>query len=150
MIIGIDPGISGAIAVLSDTGELSAIYDMPIMTVGKGKSQVDGKSVADILKQYQPCTVILEFVSAMPGQGVTSMFNFGVGYGIVQGILCTLSIPWKQVRSDVWKRQYGLLKQDKDMARTVAKRLYPQAELNMKKHIGRADALLIARYGMER
>jgi crossover junction endodeoxyribonuclease RuvC len=148
MKIGIDPGLSGAIAVLGDNQSLFAVYDMPVMALSKGKSQVNAAALAVILREVLvPTVAYLEAVSAMPGQGVSGMFSFGTSYGIVQGVLAALRIPVVLVRPQTWKARAGLKGSEKDMARTLAIRLYPDAELSLKKHIGRADAILIARFG---
>ena len=84
----------------------------------------------------------------MPGQGVSSMFGFGVSYGILQGVIASLGIPSVLVTPQRWKKAAGLMGKPKDYARTLAQRLYPAAELSRKKDIGRADAILIARYGI--
>ena len=148
MIIGIDPGLQGAIAVLGDNLGLFAVYDMPVMALSKGKNQVNAAGLATILREVLvPTVAYLEQVSAMPGQGVSGMFSFGTSYGIVQGVLAALRIPMVLVRPQAWKARAGLTGKDKDLARTLAIRLYPSAELSLKKHIGRADSILIARYG---
>src|SRR5690606_16808140 len=89
----------------------------------------------------------VERVSAMPGQGVSSMFNFGMGYGVIQGVLASLGIPYTLVTPQTWKKRAGLAGKDKDNARTLAQQLCPEAPLGRKKDIGRADAILIARFG---
>jgi crossover junction endodeoxyribonuclease RuvC len=148
MKIGIDPGLSGAIAFLDDNLELIKVVDMPIMMIRKGKNQVNAAALAGLLKGLPVSAVAyLEQVSAMPGQGVSGMFSFGTSYGIVQGVLAALGIPVVLVRPQAWKARAGLKGSEKDMARTLAIRLYPAAELSRKKDIGRADAILIARYG---
>jgi len=147
MRIGIDPGLSGAIAVLNDDLSLFAVYDMPVMAVSKGKNQVNAAALADlVLIEGRPDIAYLEQVHAMPGQGVSGMFSFGTSYGIVQGVLAALRIPMVLVRPQAWKGRAGLSGKDKDMARTLAIRLYPAADLSRKKDIGRADAILIARF----
>jgi crossover junction endodeoxyribonuclease RuvC len=147
--IGIDPGLSGAIAVLEESGFLHEVADMPIMELRKGRNQVNAAALSKILKRWAASDAMayLEQVSAMPGQGVSSMFSFGCSYGIVQGVLAALTIPMVLVSPQSWKKRAGLQGKDKDMARTLAIRLYPAAELSRKKDIGRADAILIARYG---
>lgn len=149
MRIGVDPGISGAIAVL--TYELKCVFlgDMPTMQLGARHTQVNAAALAKILNQYpEPTTVVyLEQVGAMPGQGVTSMFNFGVSYGVVQGICAALNYPLILVRPSAWKKTASLIGKPKEAARTLAQQLYPEQELSLKKHVGRADALLIARFG---
>lgn len=150
MILGIDPGLSGALAFLKDDLSLAMVYDMPIMAKGKKGNQVNSAELAKIIADWAdkcPITAYLELVSAMPGQGVSSMFGFGVSYGIIQGILGALQVPVILVTPVVWKRKAGLMGKDKDYARTFAQRLYPEADLARKKDIGRADAILIARFG---
>src|SRR5690606_2041087 len=92
-------------------------------------------------------TAYVEKVGAMPGQGVSSMFNFGMGVGVLQGVLAACGIPYFLVTPQSWKKRASLSGKDKDMARTMAQQLYPSASLGRKKDIGRADAMLIARYG---
>ena len=146
--IGIDPGISGAIAILNDTFELVECYDMPIMASSNSKNQVNSAALANLIKKHgYTMTAYLERVSAMPGQGVSSMFSFGTSYGIVQGVLAALGIPVVLVTPQAWKKRAGLTGKDKDLARTLAIRLYPGGDLSRKKDIGRADAILIARFG---
>jgi len=150
MIVGLDPGISGAIAFLKDNLEFIAVFDMPTMPLSKSKNQVNAAALAKIIRLHPwPMTAYLEAVSAMPKQGVSSMFSFGTSYGIVQGVLAALDIPTVLIRPQVWKVRAGLRGADKDMARTLAQRLYPMAELSRKKDIGRADAILIARFAIE-
>ncbi|MCG7985048.1 MAG: crossover junction endodeoxyribonuclease [Candidatus Thiodiazotropha lotti] len=152
MKIGIDPGISGAIAVLSADDEVIGIYDMPIMRASKTKNQVNAAELANIIidvigDKPMGVTAIIEKVSAMPGQGVSSMFNFGKGAGVIEGVLAALRVPVEFVTPQKWKKAAGLIGKDKDMSRTKAIQLYPDAPLARKKDIGRADAILIARYG---
>jgi crossover junction endodeoxyribonuclease RuvC len=156
MKIGVDPGIVGAIAVLqSDYMECLGLFDMPVMTLGKNKHQVNAAELTKILRRFQrpdypsleQPTVYLEQVNAMPGQGVSSMFNFGMGYGVVQGICAALGYPMVLVRPNAWKKIAGLINKPKEAARTLAQQLYPEQDLSLKKHVGRADALLLARFG---
>ncbi len=158
MIIGIDPGVSGAIAFLDDFKVTT--FDMPTMALGGKKRQVNAAELSKIIygqvhqfglrrdsgRYMGSCDAkaYLEQVSARPGQGVTAMFNFGVSYGIVQGVLAALKIPTVLVSPIMWKRRASLLGKDKDMARTMAQRLFPDTDLSLKKHVGRADAILIA------
>jgi crossover junction endodeoxyribonuclease RuvC len=145
--IGIDPGLSGAIALLRN-GEYAEVWDMPTMGRGTGnKQQVNAAEVARILRECPPCTAWIELVGAMPGQGVSSMFNFGKAAGAVMGALAALRFPMAEVTPQRWKREFGLIGKEKDIARTVAQQLMPAAPLSLKKHGGRADALLIALYG---
>jgi len=148
MRIGIDPGISGAIAILDNELRLVAVYDMPVMAGTGKRQQVNGAELARIIKSYLlvDFTAYVERVSAMPKQGVASMFSFGTSYGIVLGVLAALQIPAVLVTPQSWKKKAGLTGKDKDHTRTLAQQLYPGAELGRKKDIGRADALCIARF----
>lgn len=152
MRIGIDPGNTGAIALLNKNLEFVHVEDMPVTTLNGKKQQVNAVEVCRILERWksfssEPLIAYLEKVSAMPGQGVSSMFNFGTGYGILQGVLASLRIGYVLVSPQQWKRRAGLINTEKDKARTVAQQLYPGVELGRKRDIGRADALLIATYG---
>jgi crossover junction endodeoxyribonuclease RuvC len=151
MKIGIDPGISGALALLTDKNEVVDVQDMPVMALNDKKQQVNAVGVALILERWQgsetPLVAYIEKVSARPGQGVTAMFNFGMGYGIVQGVLACKRIPFYLVTPQLWKKRAGLIHSEKDKARTVAQQIFPKLDLTRKKDIGRADALLIAMYG---
>lgn len=148
-IIGVDPGLSGAVAVLSPISGCIAIHDMPIAKVKKGKNEIMAGPLAEIIREYDAGEVWLESVHAMPAQGVSSSFSFGDSFGVVKGIAAGLSIPLRLVTPQAWKKHHGILRSDKDVARTVASQLYPKVELHRKKDIGRADALLIARYGLD-
>lgn len=146
-VIGIDPGLSGAIALIRD-GEFAEVWDMPTMGRGSGnKQQVNAAEVGKLLRECPPCTAYMELVGAMPGQGVSSMFNFGKAAGAVMGALGTLRVPMVEVTPQKWKREFGLTGKDKDIARTYCQQLMPDAPLSLKKHGGRADALLIALWG---
>lgn len=151
-IIGIDPGQSGALAVI-EKGLVVKVIDMPTMgrTHGKGQ-QVDPYSLASELFEIGPSNisgVIMEQVGSMPGQGVTSMFNFGESVGVVKGVLGALQIPVRMVSSIRWKKTAGLTGKDKDASRALALQLHPEAadHLTRKKDQGRAEAILIARFG---
>jgi crossover junction endodeoxyribonuclease RuvC len=152
MRFGIDPGNTGAIALLDDDGGLIWVEDMPLMANGK-KQQVNASALTEILLDWDlivdvnNTTAYVEKVGAMPGQGVSSMFNFGMGYGVIQGVLAATGIPYYLVTPQKWKKAANLIGKEKDNARTLAQQLYPQASLSRKKDIGRADAILIARFG---
>ena len=146
-VIGIDPGLSGAIALIRD-GEYAEVWDMPTMGRGSGnKQQINAAEVGKILRECPPCMAWIEQVGAMPGQGVSSMFNFGKAAGAALGALGALQFPVSEVTPVKWKREFGLIGKEKDMARTAAQQIMPSAPLSLKKHCGRADALLIALYG---
>jgi crossover junction endodeoxyribonuclease RuvC len=140
MIAAIDPGITGAICI-HDEGRYT-FFDMPVLSTRNGKKRVDGQSLAAILKG---CThVAIEEVSAMPGQGVTSMFGFGYSAGVCAGVCGALGASVHMVSPRSWKAHHsGLIGSDKDYARTMAIQRYPELaeHLQRKKDIGRADAL---------
>lgn len=144
--IGIDPGISGAIAI--EQAGFFIVYDMPIMAGTGKRQQVNAAELVKLIKPYsENCMAYLEQASSMPKQGVSSMFSFGCSYGIIQGVLAALSIPVIIVSPRMWKKRAGIIGKEKDAARALAQQLYPSAELGRKKDIGRADALLIERFG---
>ena len=150
--IGIDPGVTGAIAILS--GGDAVVHDMPVATVGKTRkrSEILPGQLCRILEQYDPaeCVCWVEQVSAMPDQGVSSTFGFGKSYGTILGALAGLKIRTETVTPQSWKRHHGLIGTDKDAARALASRMFPGAPLSLKKHVDRADALLIADFGLAR
>ncbi len=152
MIIGIDPGVTGAVAVVSPTGELIAVVDIPVMAKGKGKSkvknQVNAAELAEIVRRVGPTAAFVERVSSMPGQGVASMFSMGDTFGCIRGVLAAIGVPVHIVTPQKWKKHYSL-GADKEIARAKAIELYPQAPLSRKRDQNRAEALLIARYGAE-
>jgi crossover junction endodeoxyribonuclease RuvC len=147
IFIGIDPGVSGAIAIISHDGV--TFHDMPVLEVKK-KQTLDYAGLATILRPYSGATAFtaVELVCAMPGQGVSSMFKFGQCYGAVLATLAALQIPYELVTPPVWKRAYRLVGCEKDESRAAALRLFPRCagDLKLKKHHGRADALLMAEY----
>ena len=150
-IIGIDPGLSGAIAVISTNS--CEIFDMPTMTVernGKAKRQVSASELAQILANYNSndCHVYVEKVSAMAGQGVTSVFSFGRSFGMIEGILAAFKLPVTFVAPATWVKAVGR-GQGKDASRARAMEIFPnnQADFKRVKDDGRADAALIAYWG---
>lgn len=150
IIVGIDPGCSGAIVVLSVDGEYLAHQSMPTVKVGT-KTRVNGSLVAAYLLGFKGVShAYLEQVGAMPGQGVSSMFTFGHSAGVVEGILQGLFIPYTLVTPQAWKKSTGLIGSDKDAARSRAIQLYPSLRILDQKAKGQAvaDALLIARHGI--
>ena len=157
LIIGIDPGISGAICFFED-GKILEVVEMPTMTDGKkNKRQVNGAQIYnEILKnvkknEKQDIRVIIEQVSAMPGQGVTSMFNFGQSFGILKGICSAMHLPVYYVRPAKWKKYFNLINSEKDASRTRAIEIFPyfSSQLSKKKDNNKADAILIASFFYE-
>jgi len=145
MILGIDPGISGALAWLSDDGHLISTMDMPAIEV-HGKKKVSPQILTSELAGRRPILAVIEDVGAMPGQGVTSMFNFGYSAGILVGVCAGLGIPTVLYRPAVWKRAAGV-PADKGAARQMAQRLWPGCrDFDRVKDDGRAEAALLARW----
>jgi crossover junction endodeoxyribonuclease RuvC len=151
-VIGIDPGLSGAIAIINGTDSLT-VFDMPTITVernGKAKRQVSASELALILKtaKSDDCHVFVEKVSAMAGQGVTSVFSFGRSFGMIEGILAALHMPVTYVAPATWVKAVHR-GAGKDASRSRAMELFPdnQADFKLKKFDGRADAALIAYWG---
>lgn len=151
VIIGIDPGCSGAIVVLDECGVYQDSICMPTVKVGT-KARVNGAAIASFLRSFDlaESKAFLEQVGAMPGQGVSSMFTFGHAAGVVEGILQGLFIPYSLVTPQSWKKTAGLIGSDKDAARSRAIQLYPSLRILDQKAKGQAvaDALLIARHGI--
>jgi crossover junction endodeoxyribonuclease RuvC len=154
-IIGIDPGLSGAIAVLENNKVLS-IFDMPVMSEGKkNKRQLNSAQLVQLLKdnifKNEEVSVVVEQVNAMPGQGVTSMFNFGQTFGAIKGISAALELPIFFVRPAKWKKHFELINSSKDASRTKAIEMYPSLSnsLAKKKDVNKSDAILIARFFSE-
>ena len=152
IIFGIDPGVSGAISVLENK-KVIEIFDMPTMIDGKkNKKQVNGAQVTHIIKEKldkeKEVAVVVEHVNAMPGQGVTSMFNFGQSFGVIKGVCSALSLPIYFVRPTKWKKHFNLINTNKDASRTKVIEIYPEisSKLSRKKDSNKADAILIARY----
>ena len=157
LIIGIDPGISGSICFLQD-GKIVDVIEMPTMTEGKkNKKQVNGSQIVnEILEKIKELDkreikVVIEQVSAMPGQGVTSMFNFGQSFGILKGICSSMQLPMYFVRPAKWKKYFNLINSEKDASRTRAIEIFPyfSKQLSRKKDSNKADAILIASFYYE-
>tara|TARA_B100001121_G_C18625075_1_gene591314 strand:- start:71 stop:565 length:495 start_codon:yes stop_codon:yes gene_type:complete len=157
LIIGIDPGISGSICFFDD-GHIIDVIDMPTMIDGKkNKKQVNGSQIFNEIskrvqkKEKQNIRVIIEQVSAMPGQGVTSMFNFGQSFGILKGICSAMQLPMYFVRPTKWKKYFNLINSEKDASRTRAIEIFPyfSPQLSKKKDSNKADAILIASFYYE-
>ena len=156
LIIGIDPGISGSICFFED-GKILEVIEMPVMTEGKkNKKQVNGAQIYNeflkrINKKNDEIRVVIEQVSAMPGQGVTSMFNFGQSFGILKGICSAMQLPMFFVRPAKWKKYFNLINSQKDASRTRAIEIFPyfSTQLSKKKDSNKADAILIASFYYE-
>jgi len=154
-IIGIDPGLSGGIAILEDN-KVKEMFDMPVMSDGKkNKRQLNSALLAqlvkDNIKDIDDSIMVVEQVNAMPGQGVTSMFNFGQTFGAIKGICAALNLPIFFVRPAKWKKHFELINSSKDASRTKVIEMYPSIaeKLSKKKDVNKSDAILIARYYSE-
>ena len=157
LVIGIDPGISGSICFFQD-GKIIDVVEMPTMTEGKkNKKQVNGSQIFNEISKRilnidkKDIKVIIEQVSAMPGQGVTSMFNFGQSFGILKGVCSAMQLPMYFVRPAKWKKYFNLIKSEKDASRTKAIEIFPyfSSELSRKKDSNKADAILISSFYYE-
>ena len=148
-VLGIDPGCSGSLVLITEQGGYIDHLAMPTIKVGT-KSRVNGAAVSAWIRQYGISHAYLEQVGAMPGQGTASMFTFGHAAGVAEGILQGLNIPYTLVTPQSWKKSAGLIGSDKDAARSRAIQLYPELRALDAKAKGQAiaDALLIARYGI--
>ncbi|HZF28717.1 MAG TPA: crossover junction endodeoxyribonuclease [Gammaproteobacteria bacterium] len=165
MIAGIDPGVSGAIAFLSMLPELGVaeLVDMPVMQRGKtgNKQQINGAALGAVFRSFTDrglkiSHVYLEHVMGAPRKtgggsvmGAASAFNFGHSFGVIEGVLGALQLPYSLITPGVWKKAANLIGAEKDMSRTRAIQLFPHCadQLERKKDIGRAEALLIAHFG---
>ena len=154
LIIGMDPGISGAICFF-ENGEVKEIIDMPNMADGKkNKRQINGPQVYNEISSRikntpkKEIVVVIEQVSAMPGQGVTSMFNFGQSFGVLKGICSAMQLSMHFIRPVKWKKYFGLIKTEKDASRTKVIEIFPyiSSQLSRKKDSNKADAILISSF----
>ena len=157
LVIGIDPGISGSICFFHE-GQIIDVVEMPTMAEGKkNKKQVNGSQIfneiSERIKKFEKkdIKVVIEQVSAMPGQGVTSMFNFGQSFGILKGICSAMQLPMYFVRPAKWKKYFNLINSEKDASRTRAIEIFPyfSGQLSRKKDSNKADAILIASFYYE-
>lgn len=148
--IGIDPGLDGAVGVLRD-GAYVAAHDMPVVLKGAGsvKREVDPAGLVALLREAAPAdeavVVALERVNAMPGQGVSSVFSLGDSFGCARAAVAACRFELVYVTPAQWKKHFTL-GADKEQARALAVRMFPQAPLALKRHVDRAEALLLARW----
>ena len=157
LIIAIDPGISGSLCFFEE-GKIIDVVEMPNMAAGKkNKRQVNGAQIYNEISlriknfQKENIKVVIEQVSAMPGQGVTSMFNFGQSFGVLKGICSAMQLPMYFVRPAKWKKYFNLINTKKDASRTKAIEIFPyiSAQLSKKKDSNKADAILLASFFFE-
>jgi len=151
IVLGIDPGLKGAIASLDDRGLYVDAIFMPTLQEKKGKklhNRIDGWKIAHYLSGgANPMAFIagIEAVHSMPGQGVSSSFNFGKGAGVIEGILTALQINFKEITPQSWKKYFGL-SSDKNDSRLMASQLWPNLSFSRVKDEALAEALLIAEF----
>ena len=157
LVIGIDPGITGSLCFFED-GRIVDLIEMPNMADGKKqKKQVNGAQIYNeiLLRtknvEKKNIKVVIEHVSAMPGQGVTSMFNFGQSFGVLKGICSAMQLSTHFVRPVKWKKYFNLINAEKDASRTKAIEIFPYIsnQLSRKKDANKADAALIASFFYE-
>jgi crossover junction endodeoxyribonuclease RuvC len=151
-ILGIDPGVNGACAIVSEAGHYISAFDMPTVLANKSSNRqmVDAYTLATTLRHVlSDCggelVAVMENVNAMPGQGVSSMFAFGQSCGTIRGVLAALGVSLELCTPARWKKHYGL-ERDKEQARELAIRMFPLASLPRKKDHNKAEALLLARW----
>ena len=155
IVFGIDPGVSGALSIYENK-KLKEVIDMPTMSEGKkNKKQINAAQLSLEIKKRingsSETAVVIEHVTAMPGQGVTSIFNFGQSFGVIKGICSALTLPIYFVRPVKWKKHFNLIGSSKDASRTKAIELFPSFSNDMakKKDANKADAILIGRYFLD-
>lgn len=147
-MLGVDPGLGGALALVDDELGLTVIQDMPVVQVGKTRVVSEGM-LREVIRDLNPNHALVERVHAMPKQGVVSSFNFGMGYGLVRGVLAGLGVPVALITPMQWKRAMHM-GADKSEARVIAARLFPlnAKDFSRVRDDGRAEAALLALYGL--
>lgn len=150
LTLGIDPGLSGAWALLTADGEVEGLGDLPVMRA-HALSWIHTELRGDLNRAIagRPVRAIVEHVTAMPKQGVSTTFTFGMAVGSMLAIVQSLGIGIELVRPTKWKKALGL-DREKKTALHRARLLFPTAELGLVKHHGRAEALLLAHWAIMR
>ncbi|MCC7326370.1 MAG: hypothetical protein IT521_06155 [Burkholderiales bacterium] len=147
LFLGVDCGLTGAIALVDTDGLLVLVEDMPVMARGNGrvKHEVNASEIAHLLHPHAVDTTfgIVEQVGAMPGQGVASMFSLGHSFGTATAVLACLGIPYELLPAAKWKRVAGL-RSDKALVLAAARRRWPTAPLTRVRDHGRAEAMYLA------
>jgi Holliday junction resolvasome RuvABC endonuclease subunit len=145
-ILSIDPGLNGAYAILGHRGEYLEMGELP-----RFQKLVSAAELGVIFRMHRPETCVIEKVGAMPKQGVSSTFTFGCAYGVCIGVAGGSDTPIAFVTPGRWKAHFRLVGKPKDASRELAIRLYPDLAQSfaLKKHHGRADALLLARFALD-
>jgi crossover junction endodeoxyribonuclease RuvC len=153
-VIGIDPGAAGAVAILGVDGKLIEVWDIPTVQIKSGKTvkkRISPEMFASEIRNWQDAEACYtEKVGARPGQGVSSMFQFGESLGIIRGMMAGLSIPTILVTPPVWKKDMKLPAASKEWSRQRAAQLWPSyaKEFSRVKDDGRAEAALLALWGL--
>lgn len=159
IIAGVDPGFSGAIAIISNKGNIPIAFNVPLIKGVKGKkdeiNEVELRKILSSTYDGESINhVFIESVHSMPKQGVSSMFRFGMSWGLVRGICGGLQIPYTLIPSQVWKKaimgdvvKSGDKVKDKYLSVVKVEELFPDVSLPLKKDHGKADAILLAEYG---
>lgn len=150
-ILGIDPGMEGAAAIyaIHASGSSVEFFDLP--TVGDGASRrINAPALREWILAHRPGHAFIEGAQSMPRQGVSSAFRYGRAAGAIEAIVACCGIPITMVAPATWKKHHGLAGPDKEKSRVLAVRLFPEAAstLARKKDHGRAEAALIASYGL--
>jgi crossover junction endodeoxyribonuclease RuvC len=151
VILGVDPGLSGALAAVSlETGKIISVFDMPIFSKKGSKktiNEINDQELAFLIGCFDVHIAVVEQVSALPGQGVTSMFRLGSAFGTIKGVLAGLGVPFITVHPAKWKKDMRL-SGDKAMSRQLASRVWPDTshEFRRVKDDGRAEAALLAKW----
>lgn len=149
MIVGVDPGFSGAVALLDDSQQIMFAVDMPVLGEGK-KKQLDELEIRELLREPGISHVYIEKSQTMPGQGISSSGRYMCSYGIVRGICVGLGLPYTLVHPKTWKKDMMRdMGKEKEASVIRVKQLYPDIKMPRKKDHGPCDAILIARYGLK-
>jgi hypothetical protein len=145
-VLSIDVGVNGAFAAFGPQGDIVDMGELP-----RFQKTLSGVELASIFAMHQPQLAVLEKVASRPGQGVVSVFTFGYACGMIYGVACGAGVPVSFVTPSRWKTHFRLTGKPKDAARELAIRLYPRSSsmLALKKHCGRADALLMGRFALD-
>ncbi len=147
LYLGVDPGLSGAVALVHADGGLFEVEDMPVQARGNGrvKHEIDAAGLLHLLRPHAPAIAfgLVERVGARPGQGVASMFSLGHSTGVVDGILAALGIPHQVVTPAKWKAQ-AEVPAEKSLVLAAARRRWPDAPLARVRDHGRAESLYLA------
>lgn len=146
--LAIDPGsVSGAYAAIDHNNTFIGCGDIP----NKGGCVLPkllSIKLQELIPKHDSCEIIIENVHAMPKQGVSSTFNFGRAYGVIEAVANMTAYPVHFVSAQCWKKHHGLIGKPKTASVDLARSIWPSAPLNLKRHHGRADALLMALYGL--